>query len=87
MTIASRGHRVGNERARGLAVLVFLEEDSTLDWINRQCNSCRSAGTKNIPGMGSLVTAASRAATGKKLETFMLATNEQTVTIDELGGR
>jgi hypothetical protein len=82
MIIASRGHRVGNERAR-----VFLEEDSTLDWMNRQCNSCRSAGTKNIPGMGSLVTAASRAATGKKLETFMLATNEQTVTIDELGGR
>jgi hypothetical protein len=37
--------------------------------------------------MGSLVTAASRAAMGKKLETFMLATNEQTVTIDELGER
>jgi hypothetical protein len=37
--------------------------------------------------MGSLVTAASRAATGKKLETFMLATEEQTVTIDGLGRR
>jgi hypothetical protein len=35
MTIASRSHRVGNERARGLAVLVFLEEDSTLDYIYR----------------------------------------------------
>jgi hypothetical protein len=28
------------------------------------------------------MTAASRAATGKKLETFMLATKEQTVAID-----
>jgi hypothetical protein len=37
--------------------------------------------------MGSLVTAASRAATGKKLETFMLATKEQTVTIDGLSRR
>jgi len=39
---------------------------------------------KAIPGMGSLVTAVSKAATGKKPETFMLATKEQTVTIDGL---
>jgi hypothetical protein len=31
MAIASGGHRVCNERACGLAVVVFLEEDSTLD--------------------------------------------------------
>jgi len=31
---------------------------------------------KVIPGMGSLVTVARRTATGKRLETFMLATKE-----------
>jgi hypothetical protein len=31
---------------------------------------------EDIPGTGSQVTAASRAATGKKLETFMLATEK-----------
>jgi hypothetical protein len=88
MAIASRSrsHWVHVERARGLAVLVFLEEDSTLDYIHRQCNSCKSTEAKIIPGIGSLVTAASRAATAKKLETFM-ATKEQTVTIDGLGER
>ena len=83
-SIASCGHRVDVERARGLAVLVFLQENSSLDCSNSQCNSCRSTGAKTIPGIGSLVTAASRAATGKKLETFMLATKEQTVAIDWL---
>lgn len=87
MTIASRSHWVDVERARGLAVLVFLEENSTLDYIRCQCNSCKSTVMGIIPGMGSLVTAAIRAATGKKLETFMLATKEQAVTIDGLGGR
>jgi hypothetical protein len=87
MTIASRSHWVDVERARGLAVLVFLEENSTLDYIRCQCNSCGSTVIEIIPGMGSLVTAAIRAATGKKLETFMLATKEQAVTIDGLGGR
>jgi hypothetical protein len=88
MAIASRSrsHWVHVERARGLAVLVFLEEDSTLDYIHCQCNSCKSTGVKTIPGIGSLVTAASRAATAKKLEIFM-ATKEQTVTIDGLGER
>jgi hypothetical protein len=42
---------------------------------------------KIIPGIGSLVTAASRAATGKKLEIFILTTKEQTVTIDGTGKR
>jgi hypothetical protein len=79
MAIASRSHWVDVERARGLAVLVFLEENSTLDYIRCQCNSCGSTVMEII--------AASRAATGKKLETFMLATKEQTVTIDVLGGR
>jgi hypothetical protein len=86
-TIASCSHWVYVERARGLAVLVFLEEHSTLDCIHRQCNSCKSTGAKSIPGIDSLLTAASRAARGKKLETFMLATSRQKRLTDWAKGR